>query len=152
TQLYFAVTEAVQKTIPAATRQRYSETQEPELTVLKGVGPFAVALYQGASATLGDFSAPAQPGAGTAVRPVDQAESRALFEKLAKIKITQTGGINFGVGNTIAQMGDIVAGDKVMGDKVSGPKIDARGSQGFLNNPAGPVTQVFGPQRNINTG
>lgn len=152
TQLYFAVTEAVQKTIPAATRQRYSETQEPELTVLKGVGPFAVALYQGASATLGDFSAPAQPGAGTAVRAVDQAESRALFEKLAKIKITQTGGINFGVGNTIAQMGDIVAGDKVMGDKVSGPKIDARGSQGFLNNPAGPVTQVFGPQRNINTG
>lgn len=30
--------------------------------------------------------------------------------------------------------------------------IDARGSQGFLNHPTGPVNQVFGTQRNINTG
>ena len=132
TRLYFAVTETVQQTIPAATRQRYSLTQEPELTVLKGVGPFAVALYQGARATLGEFSAPDQPSAGTAVHAVEPAESRALFAQLRNIKITQNGGINLGVGNTIGQMGDLVAGDKIGGDKVAGDKI--------------------GVQRNINTG
>lgn len=152
TQLYFAVTETVQSTIPVATRQRYSLTQEPELTVLKGVGPFAVALYQGARATLGDFSAPGQPGAGTAVREVSQADSRAMLDKLGNIQQTQTGGINFGVGNSIGQMGDVVAGDKIGGDKVAGDKIDARGAQGFVNRPTGPVSQVFGTQRNVNTG
>lgn len=35
--------------VPAAVRQRYGEKQEPELTILKGVGPFAVALYRGAT-------------------------------------------------------------------------------------------------------
>jgi hypothetical protein len=122
TQLYFAVTETVQKTIPDAIRQRYSATQEPELTVLKGVGPFAVALYQGASATLGEFSAPTQPGAGTAVHEVGQAESRALLEQLGRVE-TQTGGVDFGVGTRIGSMGDVVAGDKIGGDKVAGDKV-----------------------------
>ena len=54
----------------------------------------------------------------------------------------QSGGINFGSGNTSNQSGDIVAGDK----------IDASGSQGFVNRPTGPVHQVFGNERNINTG
>jgi hypothetical protein len=128
TRLYFAVTETVQNTIPEATRLRYSPTQEPELTVLKGVGPFAVALYQGASATLGEFSAPSEPGAGTATRAVEPAESRAAFEKLSNIHIEhidqsgQSGGISFGAGNTIGSIGDIVAGDKIGGDKVMGDK------------------------------
>jgi hypothetical protein len=65
---------------------------------------------------------------------------------------TQSGGINFGSGNTISGAGDIVAGDKISGDKVAGSKIDARGSQGFINQPQAPVTQVYGTQRNINTG
>jgi hypothetical protein len=152
TGMYFAVTRAVQQTVPAAMRKRYSETQEPELTVLKGVGPFAVALYKGASATLGDFSAPEQPAAGTAVRQVEETESRAQFEKLIQITQNQSGGINFGVGNSIGQIGDVVAGDKIGGDKVAGDKIDARGSQGFINRATGPISQVFGPQRNISTG
>jgi hypothetical protein len=152
TQLYYAVTETVERTVPAALRQRYSATQEPELTVLKGVGPFAVALYQGASATLGDFVAPERPAAGTAVREVSEAESRATLQRFEHIQQTQTGGINLGVGNSIGQIGDVVAGDKFGGDKVLGDKIDARGSAGFLNRPAGPVSQSFGPQHNVNTG
>jgi hypothetical protein len=35
----------------------------------------------------------------------------------------QTGGINFGSGNTIGSIGDVVAGDKIGGDKVSGDKV-----------------------------
>lgn len=35
----------------------------------------------------------------------------------------QSGGVNFGSGNTIQKMGDVVAGDKVNGDKVLGDKI-----------------------------
>ena len=35
----------------------------------------------------------------------------------------QSGGVNFGSGNTIKKMGDVVAGDKVSGDKVLGDKI-----------------------------
>jgi hypothetical protein len=40
---------------------RYGEQQEPELTVQKGVGPMAVALYRGATAT-GTFEAPVDRG------------------------------------------------------------------------------------------
>jgi hypothetical protein len=149
TRLYFGVTETVQQTVPAATRKRYSETQEPELTVLKGVGPFAVALYKGTSATLGDFSAPEQPAPGTAVRAVDEAESRA---QLRNITQNQTGGINFGVDNTIGQIADVVGGDKIGGDSVSGDKIDAQGSQGFVGHAEGAVTQNFGEQHTVNTG
>ena len=37
-------------------------------------------------------------------------------------------------------------------DEVStGDQIDARGSQGFVNQARSPVTQNFGPQRNVNT-
>lgn len=35
----------------------------------------------------------------------------------------QSGGVNFGSGNTIERTGDVVAGDKVAGDKVMGDKI-----------------------------
>jgi hypothetical protein len=37
-------------------------------------------------------------------------------------------------------------------EKIFGNRIDARGSQGFINNPQAPVTQVYGTQRNTNTG
>lgn len=37
--------------------------------------------------------------------------------------VQQSGGINFGSGNTIGSIGDIVAGDKVSGDKVLGDKV-----------------------------
>jgi uncharacterized caspase-like protein len=51
--LYAQISQAVAQQIPADTRQRYGGTQEPELTVIKGIGPFAVGLYHGAT-TLGE--------------------------------------------------------------------------------------------------
>jgi hypothetical protein len=36
--------------------------------------------------------------------------------------VEQSGGINFGTGNTIERIGDIVGGDKIGGDKVLGDK------------------------------
>jgi len=82
THLYFALDEAVPRAVPAVVRQRYGERQEPELTMLKGVGPFAVALYRGAT-TLGpdlgpgDFDASGSLPEGTAVREVSLAQSQA---------------------------------------------------------------------------
>jgi nucleoside phosphorylase len=117
--LYFAVREAVMQQVPEQLRQRYGERQEPELTVLKGVGPFAVALYRGATAP-GTFTAPALVPGGTAFRALDPLESRARLRQLVQID----------------------------GD-VGGDQIDAAGSQGLVTRPAGPVNQGSGSQRNI---
>ena len=35
----------------------------------------------------------------------------------------QSGGVNFGQGNTIGSVGDVIGGDKVAGDKIQGNKI-----------------------------
>jgi|GEM_PF-908513 len=52
-----------------------------------------------------------------------------------------TGGVGF------------IGGDKIIhGDEVHGDKLDARGSQGLINQSSGSVTQVYGDQHNINTG
>src|SRR5262249_7562064 len=67
THLYTTVSQKVQ--------QQYGALQEPELTILKGVGPFAVSLYRGA-ATLGAFDERAAAAPGAAVRPIDEQESR----------------------------------------------------------------------------
>lgn len=40
----------------------------------------------------------------------------------ASINVTQSGGINFGIGNSIQHTGDNITGDKVMGDKFTGNK------------------------------
>jgi hypothetical protein len=80
THLYFALEEAVPRKVSAAVRQRYGEKQEPELTILKGVGPFAVARYRGAS-TLDDFDASGSAMEGTAVREVSPAYSQAMLRQ-----------------------------------------------------------------------
>ncbi|MEI6179305.1 MAG: caspase family protein, partial [Chloroflexales bacterium] len=78
THLYFALEDAVPRKVAAWVRQHYGEKQEPELTMLKGVGPFAVALYRGAT-TLGDFDASGSPPNSTAVREVNPAYSQAML-------------------------------------------------------------------------
>jgi len=127
TQLYFAVGAAVRQQIPAAVRQRYGETQEPELTVLKGVGPFAVALYRGAT-TLGEFAAPPLPAPGTALREVSAEDSRAMFQQIIQSTIYQgpvtqiagpqhnvsTGGGDYVEGN-LQQQGVFISGGTVHG-------------------------------------
>lgn len=158
THVYFTVGAEIRRTVSEALRQRYGGTSEPELTVLKGVGPFAVSLYRGAT-MLGDFSAPERPADETVFREVDPAYSREMLQlqiggdivgrdKVGGHQVTGNVG-----GHVIGSVsGDVVGGDNVAGDKVGGDKIDARGAQGFVNRPTGPVTQTFGPQRTINTG
>jgi hypothetical protein len=141
-QLYDTLRIWVPQRVAASIRQRYGDAQEPELTVLKGVRPFAIACYRG-PATLGGFSAPDKPAIDAGLREVDQARSRRLLGQLlasgpfagVTINTQQSGGINLGIGNQIGQIGDIVAGDKIGGDKVGGDKIsvgDISGSSGQI--------------------
>jgi hypothetical protein len=142
THLFFTVKDAVEQTITANTRQTYGE-QEPELTILKGVGPFAVSLYRGAT-TLGAFDTDHTPAEGTAVRQVEPARSRAAYNQVIQhisgagavgVGGDSTGTIITGSGNraagrdivesgrdTIQASGnvDYTGGDRVGGDKISG--------------------------------
>jgi len=108
--LYTAVYEAVSTTVQAA----YHVTQEPELTIHKGVGPFAVALFRGASA-LGEIDVQDRPAAHTAVRELSQQQSQRLFERM------RYGGTAIGAGARVG--GDVVGGDQTIGgDKVGRDK------------------------------
>lgn len=130
----FSLYEHIYETVSEFARDKLSTEQEPELTVLKGVGPFAVALYKGAT-TLGDFDETQLAPQGMAVREVRPEKSQRLFKQ----RVNQSGGVNFGQGNEINIQGDVFGGDKV-----AGPKIDARDSQGFIYGATGPITQNFG--------
>ena len=102
--------------------------QEPMLTVIRGVGPFPVALFRGAS-DLGEFADDRQVLEGTAVKEVSQRKVDRSFNR-----IVNTGGgayvegnVNTGGGDFVGRdriiHGDQVRGDKVMGDKVGGDKL-----------------------------
>jgi len=111
THLYFAVGEAIERRVPVALRQRYGNTQEPELTVLKGVGPFAMALYRGAT-TLGDFPTDHSPPDDTALRQVTPARSQWAFQQsISGAGAVGIGGsasnspITTGNNNTVTQSG-----------------------------------------------
>lgn len=150
THLYFALDEAVPRKVPASLRLRYGEKQEPELTILKGVGPFAVALYRGAT-TLGAFDASGSPPEGTALRELNPAYAQAMLRQHQQqiggnarvgaaiagdvhgnVSVTQQdksgqrGGINFGSGG---QFGDITIGDVAGGDIIK--TGDISGSSGI---------------------
>lgn len=171
THLYYALGDAIPREVPPHLRKIHGETQEPELTVLKGVGPFAVALYRGAG-TLGEVPEHTPPQE-TAVREVSAERSRRALESIvgtATIQGDNSGqnvGVNMGTMNqnpvnidnkapnqgaqgtfsgpvTFNQPRTNVQGDYVGGDKVAGDKIDASGAQGFVNRPSGPVSQHFG--------
>jgi len=111
--LYTAVYDAVRGIV----HDRYDRLQEPEITVHKGVGPFAVALFQGA-APQGDLEAGHWPAARTAVREVSPQQSQSLYEQIVR------GGVVFGSGTIGTIDGEIVGGDQqIGGDKVGGNKI-----------------------------
>ena len=65
--------------------------QEPELTVLKGVGPFPVSLYRGATAAAG-FDASESLSPATPPREVDPTLSRSHFDRFAVRIEKLTGG------------------------------------------------------------
>lgn len=106
--IYTAVKEAAAK---------LNRVQEPELTVLKNVGPFPVALYRGAS-SLGIFDAQADAlPEDAAVRTVDPKLSQRVMQKFVQVTGSQVGvigdnahvegGIHFGSsGDTFNMSGD----------------------------------------------
>lgn len=119
----FSLYEHLYESVSEEVRAQFNKVQEPELTVLRGVGPFAVALYRGAS-VLGDFAGDEVLPAGTAVRQVSAEKSKRRFEQRVNV------GGDF-IGRDKVVYGDEVHGDKVMGDKIGGDKItigDVRGT------------------------
>jgi hypothetical protein len=158
THLYFALDEAVPRKVSAAVRQRYGEKQEPELTILKGVGPFAVALWRGAT-TLGDFDASGGPPEGTAVREVNPAYSQAMLRQhqqsisgnaqvgaavagdvhgnVTVDQRSQRGGFHGGSGNQYGDIniGDVAGRDIIKTGDISGTGIAiGRGAQSSVRN------------------
>ena len=101
--LYSALFEKVSQTV----QRLYGKVQEPELTVLKGVGTMAVALYRGTSQTnpsaLGEQALPAEGS----VREVKPERAQQRFEQI----VTQYGGINFGQNNQVQISGPVIGGD-----------------------------------------
>lgn len=84
----FGLYEHIYETVAEAAG-KLGSTQEPELTVLRGVGPFAVALYKGAT-DLGSFDAMETVMEGTAARTVEPAHSQRVFNQVIKT-ITASG-------------------------------------------------------------
>jgi hypothetical protein len=144
THLYYALDEAVQRDVPQPVRDHYGSTQEPELTVLKGEGPFAVALYRGAT-SLGSFPTDHTPAEDTAVREVPASRSQRALQNIVGIATVigdnsgQAVGINYG---TISQSTQTIRNE-----------APNQGAQGTFE---GPVTfnqqgqQVQGNQYNAN--
>jgi Caspase domain len=142
THLYFALDEAVPRVVPAATRQKYGEKQEPELTILKGVGPFAVALWRGAT-TLGDFDGSGSPPQGTAVREVNPAYAQAMLRQHqqtiggnARVGAAISGDVHGNV--NVTQQGDTITtgGDNIRVGDITGSSGVAigRGAQSSVRN------------------
>lgn len=123
----FSLYEHIYETVREIVQAEYKATQEPELTILKGVGPFAVSRYKGAS-TLGGFDESEPLPEGKAIREVSPSQSERMFVQ----RNIQTGG-DF-VGRDKVVQGDEVRGDKVQGDKYSvgniqGPAAFGPGAQ-----------------------
>jgi hypothetical protein len=123
------------ETVGQQVSRQFGARQEPELTILKGVGPFAVSLYRGVT-TLGAFDERAAPAPGTAVRPVDEQTSRAAFERIMS------------VGQGVAVGGDVRDSTVVGRDQVN--IHDSPGA--ITGRVGGSVSQDFGSQTTVNTG
>lgn len=111
--LYFSAREAAAALEPP-------HVQEPELTVLKGVGPFPVALYRGAGAAA-NFDAAETLPAGTGTREVSPERSQRSFNNYMK-NITRDGAIAQGPGAKAVGKGGVLldVGRDVNGNIVIG--------------------------------
>lgn len=107
----------------------YGRVQEPEITIHKGIGAMAVALYHGIppEGQLGSEDMPESLKGFP--REIEPAESQRLLEKIlsGEIKLAR-------------DTADTVGGDKIGGDKIS---ITAPNSQGVQGKVGGKVTQIF---------
>ena len=99
--LYFEAKEAAME---------LEKEQEPELTVIKGVGPFPVALYRGAIQP-GDFDVSVPTPAGTAAREVSVEKSRRSYSRY-QATLNGDGAIAQGTGaKAVGKGGILVEGD-----------------------------------------
>ncbi len=106
----YSLYESIFEVVSEATGEKFHVQQEPELTVLKGVGPFAVALYRGAS-SLSAFDAEQPAPELPAVNQVKPEKAQRLYQQ----RIVQTGGVNFGQGNQVQVGDDVVGRDQYTG-------------------------------------
>ena len=84
--------------------------QEPELTVIKGIGPFPVALYNGANQP-GDFDASASVPDGTAVRQISAEKSQRSYNQY-QATLNGDGAIAQGPGaKAVGKGGILIEGD-----------------------------------------
>ena len=117
------------------------EVQEPELTVLRGVGPFPVALYRGAT-DRGSFDAgEALPETG-ALRQVDPALSWRLLDQAARQIAVMAGDHSAAiVGNVSNSM--VITGDgNIQGNHNVSQVIKAEGGSTISG-----VTQIAGKKK-----
>jgi hypothetical protein len=128
--VYNKVTKAVEERFGAL-----GLVQEPELTILKGVGVMAIALHRGKTPE-GELSGDRPSSLGGAVREVEPSESQQAFQQIL------SGEINLAAGRDI---------NNLTIDK-SSKTVNAQNSQGFIYEANAPVTQHFGNVNNINTG
>ena len=116
---------AVYNTVTQIVHNTLRKTQEPELTIQKGVGPFAVALFRGAAQTdlsLVEASMDLPQGA---VRPVDQqrvewATKQFLGTKVGDIRGVKDSQINIVSGNQDIQQGGVRVGRDLVAENVAG--------------------------------
>lgn len=82
THLYTTLEAWIPARVAADIRAYYDQQiQQPELTILKGRGPFAVALYRGTTEP-GTFASALAPEPHTAVREIDPALSQRILAKM----------------------------------------------------------------------
>lgn len=139
--------------------------QDPELTVLRGVGPFPVALYRGAT-SLGLFDEQETLPPNTAVRTINPERSQRM---LKRYQINTSGGAYI-TGNVNTGGGDFVGRDKITttttafnqsGQTVLGPQTNIAGgvhtaggifNSGIMNSsPTSSQSLLLAQLRNLQT-
>lgn len=109
--LYFSARDSAAALQPA-------RLQEPELTVLKGVGPFPVALYRGTPVP-GSFDSSGPAPAGTSAREITPERSQRSFQNYL-VQINRDGAIAQGPGAKAVGKGGILVEGDVHGNIVIG--------------------------------
>ena len=108
--------------------ENLGQTQEPELTVLKGVGPFPVALYRGASQP-GAFDANESIPPETAVHEVSPEKSQRIYQRYTATLIGD-GAIAQGDGaKAVGKGGILIDGNVNVSGDVSGDFIIGNNNQ-----------------------
>lgn len=138
----------VYETVSEAVQEKFNRVQEPELNIVKGVGPFAVALYRGAPDTnLGVAEVAAEPPPG-AVRQVKPEKIQRLQQELRLVIAGGAGAV--AVGGNIQNSTIITGGVQVGGiSNLQGGEINIAGGDIHRQVNTGGGTYIEG---SVNTG